>query len=281
MKYIFAGFTSAKWQLRTMTIVYMVFVIIALTFGFQIYKVMTASIGDSLELEKLVHGFDHTVVSDFLNIHGASISPLLGQLRWVLIMYLLISAFINGGIFHCVHFEVRGWQRFWNGCAQHYLSFLKAMAIFSILQVVWLGITLVPMVSWFNKAVLVLSSEKAYFLILFGVLAVYLLGVGMLIMLSTLCKIDLLESRKVRKSLRIAWSNFRRHFGKLIITLLFWMILMVLALYIYRTISCFFTQASNLVIIAMIVIQQVSVFTKLFLRFGLIGSVDAIIKQHD
>ena len=97
----------------------------------QVYHVLEASIGNSLEINKLVETYDDTVVTDFLNEHGASLSPLLGQLRWVLLIYVLFSVFINAGLLYAVVKNKKGWKTFWEGGAAYFFRFFKVAVFFS------------------------------------------------------------------------------------------------------------------------------------------------------
>ena len=271
------GISVLRFQRRTATIVYAIQMIIALTFGFQVYKVMDASIGDSLELSKLLVGFDHTIISDFINIHGASISPLLGQLRWVLLLFILISAFVNGGLFYCVWRGQMGWTSFWYGCATHFWSFLKVAIAFTCIHVIWFCICWLPMLSWFNTAVQQLPSEKTYFMILLVVAGLYVFGLGFVILINTLCKLLILDARKLRYALKESFQKLKSRFGLLVFVFTFWVMAILLLVGAYRWLSCLFTQANNLVIISMILIQQLVVFLKVLMRFGLVGSVAKVL----
>ena len=75
------GFNTGIRQWRIASIVYFLQLYLALTLGMQVYDVLEASIGHSLEINKLLQQYDHTVITDFLKVHGASITPLIGQLR--------------------------------------------------------------------------------------------------------------------------------------------------------------------------------------------------------
>ena len=89
------GIKTGLLQWRITASVYLIQLGLSLTLGIQIYEVLQASIGHSLEINKLMHGYDHTVLTDFLKVHGASITPLLGQIRWLLLLWLLFSVFIT------------------------------------------------------------------------------------------------------------------------------------------------------------------------------------------
>ena len=75
------AFKTGTSQWRVAAIVYFVQFCLALTLGMEVHNVLGASIGKSLEINKLAAHYDHTVFSDFLKVHGASITPLIGQFQ--------------------------------------------------------------------------------------------------------------------------------------------------------------------------------------------------------
>lgn len=92
-------------------LIYLIQIALASTIGLQVYQVIEASIGHSLSLEILIDKFDYSTFYDFFNIHGASLSPLLGLLRWLILLYLLISVFIQAGAMGLfLHYSGSFWQ---------------------------------------------------------------------------------------------------------------------------------------------------------------------------
>ena len=129
---IFRGIATGFRQWRIVAIVYALQLCLALTLGMQAYEVLEASIGHSLELHKLLQGYDHTVLTDFLNVHGASITPLLGQLRWLALVWLLFSVFTDGGLLYCTASpQQASWRSFWQGGAAYFFAFSAARVVFS------------------------------------------------------------------------------------------------------------------------------------------------------
>jgi hypothetical protein len=156
-------------------IVYFLQLILALTIGIQIYQVLEASIGNSFELNKLLEGYDRTVVSDLLHVHGASISPLVGQIRWLVLAYLIFSVFINGGLLNSVWVKKNSWIVFWEGAARYFFSFLKVAIFFLIIFFALALILVFPVISSFNYFVENFSSEKVFVFFLFFCLLVFFL----------------------------------------------------------------------------------------------------------
>lgn len=138
---------------RAGLVVYALLLSLAATIGIQVYHVLEASIGNSLELNRLIKQYDHTVIQDFLRVHGASVSPLFGQLRWYLIIYLIFSIFINAGLIHCVvqNDPKSDWKNFWNGGAHYFFPFLIIGATFLLMFAFWTGVIAVPALIYVQK----------------------------------------------------------------------------------------------------------------------------------
>ncbi len=120
------SFRTGMRQWRIAALVYFFQVCLALTLGMQVHGVLEASIGHSLELDKLLKGYDHTVVTDFLKVHGASITPLIGQLRWLLLIWLIFAVFIDAGLLACSAAPLEASARnFWKGGVAWFFPFLK------------------------------------------------------------------------------------------------------------------------------------------------------------
>src|SRR5690349_3066954 len=108
-------------QWRIVGVVYLLQLCLAVPFGMEVYDVLQASIGHSLEIDRLMHGYDHTVITDFLKVHGASITPLIGQLRWLLLIWLVFSVFTNGGmLFSAAQSDRTSVQAYWQKAAAYF-----------------------------------------------------------------------------------------------------------------------------------------------------------------
>ena len=160
-------------------IVYFLQLILALTIGIQVYQVLEASIGTSLELNKLLAGYDRTIISDFLHTHGASISPLVGQIRWLVLAYLIFSVFINSGLLYAVWLNKNCWKTFWEGAANYFFSFIKVALFFMPIFIALALFLIVPVVTSFNYFIENFSSEKTFLLalciclVVFGLLSIF------------------------------------------------------------------------------------------------------------
>ena len=142
---------------------YLLQVMLAIPIGLQVFQVAEASIGDSLEIGNLISGYDNTVITDFLSVHGASITPLVGQIRYILLLYILVSVFINSGLIYSVVRGQNRWKSFWRGASTFFFSFLKISLLCILIIGIWTLIIGIPLLILFQNALEVLSSEAVLF----------------------------------------------------------------------------------------------------------------------
>ncbi len=210
------AFSIAMRQWRIAAIVYFFQLCLVLTLGMQVYEVLSASIGHSLEINKLLNHYDHTVLTDFLKVHGASITPLIGQLRWLLLAWLVFSVFINAGMLFCVSTEASSAKvsvrAFWQGGAEYFFSFLKISLTFLLLALVWTLLILLPLGVFFEPSLEYFTSEKYTVWLVLCLLALYLMGLIVLLIWSVVSRIVKIQTGAgIAKSLQNGWQIFRKN----------------------------------------------------------------------
>ncbi|MFZ1787541.1 MAG: hypothetical protein WAT92_04485, partial [Saprospiraceae bacterium] len=93
---------------------------------------MNQGIGNSVEMEKLIFGFDRTVVDDLLNNDPRILKSLLPKIGLIFGMYFLITNFISSGIYSSIsnnHFDLKNFVK--NGL-KNYFPFLAISICFYI-----------------------------------------------------------------------------------------------------------------------------------------------------
>ncbi len=101
--------------------------------GVFIYSKMNQGLGNSVEMEKLIFGFDRTVVDDLLNNDPRILKSLLPKIGLIFGLYFLISNFISSGIYAAFsnnHFDLKNFVK--NGL-KNYFPFLAISLCFYIL----------------------------------------------------------------------------------------------------------------------------------------------------
>ena len=244
----------------------------------QVYQVFEASIGSSLELNKLMVGFNDTTVTDFLNVHGASLSPLLGQLRYVILAYFIFSIFINAGLLNAVAEERSGWDVFWEGGKKYFFRFLGVSLFFIILFLLWTGLTLIPYINWMQPSIEVFSSEKTTVFLLFVILFFWLLGVIYLFNASVIARLKIIKDelknwKAIKKGMGI---SFRRFFSFTGLFLLFFLLQIIFIAFYWQTESMV-GMTSPLLVFIFFIIQQIMVFIRWIFRLGMYAGVKKLL----
>ena len=118
-----------------LTLFLLIFVL-GLTVAVPFAGVMEESIGNSLEISKLLPAYDHTVWTDFMNAHGDKISGLTSQVRWMVPIFLLAYIFLSGGIVKSFATIYEGFshQGFMAACTKYFWRFFRLFAWLMLFQ---------------------------------------------------------------------------------------------------------------------------------------------------
>lgn len=262
------GFGVGFRQWRIVAIVYFFQLCLALTLGLQVGNVFETSIGNSLEINKLIENYDYTVISDFLSIHGASIKLLLEQLRWLLLIYVLFAVFIDAGLLVSADKSKEAKVLdFWQGGASYFFSFFKIALIFFVLSAVWTLAIVLPIATFFQAALNYFPNEKYVIWGTIGLLIVYLLGIGCLFLWSLASRFWNIRNgdsvfTSFKKGAHFFWQNKRKQW--ILLSLFF--LLQVLLVVIYWILSSFLGMTSPFLIICVALIQQFFAFFRIMMR---------------
>lgn len=275
--------TMRQW--RVAAIVYFFQGCLALTLGMQIYSVLQSSIGDSLEINKLVAQFDHTVFTDFLKIHGASITPLVGQLRWLLLVWLVFSVFMNAGLMYGVALsgtrEQKSVRTFWEGGFRYFFSFLKLSLIFLLLALALTVLLWFPMALFLEPSLQYFSTEKYTVWLVVGLLAVYITGLGLLFVWSVLSRLVKIQTgNQAIRSLRIGLQIFGENKLRLMGLLLAFLAIQLFLILVYWSLEAGIGMTTPAGIVVLFVVQQVFVFFRIQLRQLMYASLSFLIAPN-
>lgn len=263
-----AGLKTGLQQWKIAAIVYVIQLCLALTLGMQVFHVLEASIGKSLEINKLIVGYDHTVLTDFLKVHGASITPLIGQLRWLILVYLLFAVFINGGLLYGVATPqpVQG-HTFWKGGATYFFPFLKIGLLLLVPLLLWTLVIWLPFGLCLEASLLYFPSEVYTVWLAVGLMIVYGIGLAVLFVWSVLSRFAMIQTGVgIGASLRQGWRLFRGNKRRLLGLLSLFLLLKSALLALYLILEAATGMQSPLLILVFFVVQQVFVFFRIQIR---------------
>jgi len=264
---VLSGLREAWGRKRLITLVYMIQLALALTVGLQVYQVFEASLGNSMALEGLKSGYAHTVINDLLNIHGASLSPLLGQVRWMILLYMLISVFLSAGIWYKISRSLGA--NFWVGASTYFLRFLGASVVFAIVFVVLSALLWGPYLSQIQHWMEYWSSEE--WILWLGIIITifwFLLAAYVFVCSCLTKKSIILDERSVLRSIKYGFSQGTRKYIRLLPGLLLLAGLLGLFYFGAAYINELSIVSSTFGIFLAFLLQQVVVWLKIWVRIG-------------
>ena len=257
---ILESFNHCKGLWKIIFAIYFFQLLLAATVGLQMKQVLDSSIGNSLSVRHLVDGFDYTVFSDFVNVHGGSFSVLYGQMRWMVLIYLIFASFISTGLIYVLAKNSKEYDDFFKGGAIHFGRLLILDILFALATLIIVGISFGTIGVLFNIAPTEFDTELVFLRLA--------LGIGLLatffIIILTIWKIKIkfhyLDSeegvlRSVGQGFRTMWKDK-------------WKSIFYSILFLFITILLLFINhlVGNLPMIIMIVIQQLFMLFKILWR---------------
>jgi len=259
-------------------VLFLLIFLLALMVAVPFADVFGTSIGKSLEINKLLPQYDHTVWSDFMNAYGGQTTGISSQVSWMLPAFMLLYIFLSGGIVKSYdalpeRFSAR---RFMSACTYYFWRFFRLfgwMLLFQGLLAALLyggAFLLVLGGSWSN-----MQSEQTLINTVRILLPIHLFLATFLAMVGDYTKV-----RMVKNDTYWALVEFGRSFGMCIryffrtYLAYFLDILLLVGLYVlYVFVADKIGMAGKAAILAMVVIQTLVMFFRLGTRLFALGSV--------
>lgn len=214
LKAYFKGWSSAIRYKRMTLILYLFNFILALLSAFPVSGFLGQSVGRSMSLERSVPGFDYTFWSEMKQVFGDQINAILDQAIWFVILYLIISIFLMGGILTIFknNPERFSLKLFWQGASKYFWRLVRLTVYFLSSHVVLLVLFLSifsAMTNGLNP--FKLESEEQLLNAFFVVAPIYLLCFTTLTLVQDYAKIELVH-RDPKWLTSTFWGSFKKVF---------------------------------------------------------------------
>ncbi len=262
-------------------LIFLLIFVLAATVAVPFANVMQNSIGQSLELQKLLPEYDHTVFSDFRNVHGDKLSGILGQLFWMAPLFLLFYVFMSGGIVKAYDQigQKFSFQEFWGNCTRYFWRFFRLFAWLLLFQGVLAGIVygvaffIVLGGSWDN-----LRTETPIINAAKIVIPIHLILATFLAMVGDYTKVRLVKHGNWLVIEEFFKAEFMciRYFFRTYFAYLLDIVLLVGIYVLYWFLAGKIGMASTSAILIMLIIQTLTMFFRLGTRLFALGSVNAM-----
>lgn len=261
--------TARNWKM--VLTVFIVNISLGLILATPLYNVLQSEAQGSLEFNKLISGFDLTVIIDFLSKSGKSLPPF-----WLLgfalsVIYLILNIFFAGGILS--QFALRGTFRlneFFRNCTYYFGKFLL---VFLIELVALLGVCII---SFIFLGISLLASDGSTepvqmawltpSLLISGFMFTVVLNIG------NYAKVILFKNFSLNAWLGF-WKATNYIFHNFKTMRIYWAILVVAVILVlfYLFLESAIGLSSAFKIFVMFIVQQAFIFGRVFLKMWMLS----------
>lgn len=248
------GLFNSLSKFKILLLLYGCNLLFGLVIALPLHSVLGDSIGHSIEIQKIIEGFDNTVFTDFMNEHGQLLQPLLSQFQWLTVLYMVLFVFLNGGIIHILNGRIG----FGEGCAKYFWRFFRLSLLFLLLHLltamVIFGILLLIVRNGFD---LFGSEIPIYWSIVVGFI-VYFIAASIVSALSDYAKIRIVVNEQrsaiqaMLHSFGTVFQNFRKTYGLYLLNIA----IIGLLYLIYWTLHSNVSTSNFFLIVFMLIVQQ-------------------------
>lgn len=242
---------------------------------------LKGAVGHSMALTKSIGQFDFTFLTDLIRNHEGY-SVLCSQALIIVIVYLIFSVFMSGGILHIyVHWREQYLQKeFIHGAAKYFWRVLRVSICFLLLQVVLLAI-LVFILMRIGIDPKEIESDVRFLQMLKWILPIYLFCATVVAIMYLYAKIQVIqqENHPVLKSLITGVRFVFRHFGKVLLLYVIIVMLFIGLFALYLFVRKLSPEGTTGAILLSFVLAQVFLVGRIVLKLLTISSANEVIRQ--
>lgn len=292
MKHSTLAYRQTLASLPMVSLIYGLTLGLGLLVALPMYSTLTTEDQRSLAFLNLLHGFDYTVVSDFLNRSGAAVKAVFSMVRWLNLTYLLLTIFLTGGILTRFA-QLNSLQNrpigmagrfqaglFWAGCSQYvgrlFRLFGVTLLFVLVTAVIWLIIGILA-----GSAVSGSYTEREVFGVSLIVFALFALTTTLLLCIGDFAKVILFRNdahgafRAFGQAGRLVLRNLPRTYGLYLVFILIGTGCFAL----YFVLESLLAVDSWLMIAVLFIVQQVLIAIRVGLKIWWLGTAYGIVQS--
>jgi hypothetical protein len=268
-KAIRSGLKNSISNKKLIFFLYLLNLLLAIIITLPFQNVIQNALGTSKSVEKLIDGFNFTVIFGFLNNFGSRLSILFTLIFWLGILFLIFNIFLTGGIISIWKTESKKFDKkaFFTDCSTYFFKFIKLLLLDIILILISLLFFLIVYFIISEITETLYSENTKAFLQITG-FAIFLILFIIDIMIYDYAKIIIVKE-VTEKSFYAIIESIKFVFKNLFVTsgiVLFLLIIFFILTYFYLQISHMIPDSTALLLILMFAIQQMYIIIRIGLR---------------
>ncbi|MBN1253364.1 MAG: hypothetical protein JXR51_03195 [Bacteroidales bacterium] len=268
------GFRQAFRSPRMILILYFANILTALILALPFMGFLKSGFANSDIISNLINDFDFTAFSNLFYYHGDGIKAILGGIKWLILIYFVISIFLTGGILRTLNKEKFTTSNFFAGAAYNFFRFLGLNLIMIAVQIIFILIVYIPMTFIMKHFSATVSSEITLYYIFFSAFTLHLLFFLFISMIGDYAKFYLVLENSFNifkgfwKGVKYVFQNFLKTYVLYLILLFLPAVVMYLYIYIEKDIK----MATEIGILIVFLLQQAFILLRVILRIWILSS---------
>lgn len=216
-----SGWKSINRNKRLILILYMANFMLGLLAALPIPEFLGNTVGHSLSLGRSVEDFDFIFINEMMNEYGDLIRSILSQSLWMVLLFLLVSIFLMGGILKVFKLDEQRFSvtLFLKGCVQFFWRLVRLTIYFLIIH----GVILIFFFAIFSGMCdglnpFKMESEKQILDALKLLIPIYIFVFTIITLIHDYAKIHIVNSnprflfKPIIESFRLVFRNFGKFF---------------------------------------------------------------------
>ncbi len=274
IKAYYLGFKEAVRLPRPVLLIYFINLLLGMMIILPLYGMMDSELGYSTASGTLLKDFNFSIISDFVNNAQSGINLILGQIKWSLFVYWLVSVFLAGGIIRTLNQDKFTMTSFFSGSGYNFFRFLRISISMILIQliilfVIWIPTTLI--ISAFADGV---NSEAAIIRTFIIAAIIHFFVILIILMVGDYSKFHaaLYDNSKTYKSIKEGFKYVFKNFFKTYGLYLMLVLVPALIVILYFKVDSEIGTHTKFGVIAMFFVQQAFIILRIWFRIWVYSS---------
>lgn len=262
-----------------MLVIYLILTVLTFVIGSRVYETMMSNLGNSIEMNTLIEGFNRTTLFDMFNAQEGITNQVFNPIKWVLPIYLLVSILLNGGLLANVVKAETSINDFFRNGIKFVVPFAGISAILILLVVLWSIIVFLPYGLILGDPIADYKTEIPFLYSLLVIVVIWMVGVATLWCWAIASKIHLIHSQNFFTSLKSGFTSLKASILKMLGWTLLVILLNVLLLIVSLLLNKMNSASTWLMTILTFILMQIVIFKKIGLKAFAYAGITHIIKD--
>jgi len=266
------GFGHALKYWKIGVFIFLIQLIFGLLVGFELDVILSKYLLHSKAGEVLNHGFDYTIAKDITTWFPYEVSNLNSKIFVSLLVYVIISVFLNAGILGCLSHKENSWKSFFKKGIKYFIPFFFIAILTLVLVLLVSALIWMPIGSKWTVIIEAIESDRLFFYLLCFCGFIYLLLISLILSWSINIRVSIIRKLPFFRSLRSSFKFSFKYLLKYFMSLVWFIILGLIFIYAQRGIEELLNSPSALIVLILFIASFFILSARIIARIWLYAS---------